>query len=70
VPDRAPAAGHGQAGGIDLAWLAALIGLVVVAAACLGHPDSSGRTARRAARGGRVALGAVLRPLTGPGGHR
>jgi hypothetical protein len=55
--------------GIDLAWLAALVGLVA-AALCLSQPDRSRRTAHRAARGGRVALGAVLRPLTSAGGRR
>jgi hypothetical protein len=46
--------------GVDVGWLAALIGLIA-ASVCLGRPQD----AARAARGGRATVGALLRPLTG-----
>ena len=49
-------------GGVDLGWLAALVGLVA-AATCLGRPEG----ARRAARRGRTAATGLLRPMTGGG---
>jgi hypothetical protein len=51
--------------GIDVGWLAALLGMIVAALA-LSQPDRS----RRTARGGRLVLAAVLRPLTNGGGRR
>jgi hypothetical protein len=51
----------GSSGGVDLGWLAALIG-TVLAATCLGAPDRS----RRAARSGRAAVAGLMRPLLVP----
>jgi hypothetical protein len=48
--------------GLDVGWLAALVGLVL-AATCLGRPAES----RRAVRGARAALAGVLRPSIGRG---
>ncbi|MEA2478984.1 MAG: Peptidase family, partial [Thermoleophilaceae bacterium] len=57
-----PSSSGAHRGGVDLGWLAALIGLVL-AAVCLGRPDASARVARR----GRDRLGALLRPVGGRG---
>ena len=62
--DRRPVSGSSRSG-VDVAWLAALLGMVAAALA-LRRPDRSRRTARR----GRLALAAVLRPLTSGGGRR
>ena len=61
VPDRRSAASP-DGGGLNLGWIAAVAGLVA-AATCLGQPQA----ARRAARSGRAAVGALLRPLAGRG---
>jgi hypothetical protein len=57
-------AGHARhadaGGGLDLGWLAALIGLVA-ASLCLGRPQRAGAAARQ----GRATLGALLGPLIG-----
>jgi murein DD-endopeptidase MepM/ murein hydrolase activator NlpD len=59
APDASRTAAGGG-GGVDLGWLAACVGLVL-AAACLGHPDR----ARAAAGRGRRAAAVLLRPLAG-----
>jgi hypothetical protein len=58
---RAVPAKHAS-GGLDIGWLAALVGLLA-AALCLGRPDASAR----AARTGRDRIGALLRPMGGRG---
>ena len=62
TPDRRTAPARPDGGGVNIGRLAAVIGLVM-ASLCLGRPQ----TTRRAARSSRVAMGAVLRPLTGRG---
>jgi len=62
TPGRPAGANGARGDGLDAGWLAAVIGLVTLAI-CLGRPQQ----ARRAARTGRTALGAVLRPLAGRG---
>jgi hypothetical protein len=62
LPHRPRVTPHRETGGLNLGWLAAVVGLVA-AATCLGRP----RATRRVARTGRGALGAVLRPLAGRG---
>jgi peptidase M23-like protein len=56
---------HRAGKGIDLAWLAACVGLIAVATA-LGHPAGTRRTVAR----GRSGLGALLRPASRGGSVR
>jgi hypothetical protein len=53
-------AAHTDPGGIDLAWLAACLGLVAAATA-LGHPDQARKLAARS----RAGLAAMLRRRRG-----
>jgi len=62
APDRRTVKPPSGDSSLNLGWLAAVIGLTT-AAICLGHPQS----AQRAARSGRTAVGALLRPLAGRG---
>lgn len=57
-----PAAARHAGGGLDVGWLAALVGLLA-AALCLSRPDASARVAGH----GRARIGALLRPLGGRG---
>jgi hypothetical protein len=61
APAHEPASGHAGAGGPDVGWALACLGLLL-AAACLGRPGP-GERPRRAR--GRAAVRAALRPLTG-----
>ena len=56
APARHLTAAKHDAGGVDVGWLAALLGLLA-AALCLGRPDASAR----AARAGRARLVALVR---------
>jgi hypothetical protein len=60
--DRRARADRRGGDGLDIGWLAAVVGLITLAV-CLGRPQQ----ARRAARTSRSAVGAVLRPLAGRG---
>ena len=62
APDLGAAPRRASEDGLDIGWLAAVVGLVTLAI-CLGRPEQT----RRAARTSRSALGAILRPLAGRG---
>jgi hypothetical protein len=60
APPAPHAARPSSGGGVNVGWLAALVGLVA-ASLCLGRPQEAGHAVRRS----RATVGALLRPLTG-----